>query len=76
MTGAPLELSCESCGARLVVEPTHRTVRCPYCDSPSVIDRPVTADRPDPVYAIGFAIDGNRVDTVPVADRAGKSAAE
>lgn len=60
MTGAPLELSCESCGARLVVEPTHRTVRCPYCDSPSVIDRPVTADRPDPVYAIGFAIDGNR----------------
>jgi len=60
MAVAPLELSCESCGAKLVVEPSHRTVRCPYCDSPSVIDRPVTPDRPDPVYAIGFAIDGNR----------------
>jgi len=53
-------MSCESCGAKLVVEPTHRTVRCPYCDSPSVIDRPVTTDRPDPVYVIGFTIDGNR----------------
>lgn len=60
MALAPLELSCESCGAKLVVEATRRTARCPYCDSPSVIDRPATADRPDPVFAIGFSIDGNR----------------
>ena len=60
MAVAPLELACESCGAKLVVQATQRTARCPYCDSPSVIDRPVTPDRPDPVFAIGFAIDGNR----------------
>ncbi|MEE4273604.1 MAG: hypothetical protein V2I67_18155 [Thermoanaerobaculales bacterium] len=60
MALAPLELSCESCGAKLVVQATQRTARCPYCDSPSVIDRPVTPDRPDPVFAIGFSIDGNR----------------
>lgn len=64
MALAPLELSCESCGAELVVEPIHRTARCPYCDSPSVIDRPATADRPDPAYVIGFAIDGNRARTL------------
>jgi len=60
MAVAPLELACESCGAKLVVQATQRTARCPYCDSPSVIDRPVTPDRPDPVFAIGFVIDGNR----------------
>lgn len=60
MAVAPLELACESCGAKLVIQATQRTARCPYCDSPSVIDRPVTPDRPDPVFAIGFAIDGNR----------------
>lgn len=60
MAVAPLELSCESCGAKLAVGPAHRTVRCPYCDSPSVIDRPATPDRPDPVFAIGFAVDHNR----------------
>ena len=57
MSISVIELSCESCGAKLVVEPTHRTARCPYCDSPSVIDRPATTDRPDPVFAIGFVID-------------------
>ncbi len=60
MAVAPLELVCQSCGAKLVVQATQRTARCPYCDSPSVIDRPATPDRPDPVFAIGFAVDGNR----------------
>jgi len=60
MAVAPLELSCASCGAKLVVAATRRTARCPYCDSPSVIDRPATVDRPDPVFAIGFTVDGNR----------------
>ena len=41
-----IEISCESCGARVVVEPLERTSRCPYCDSPSVVDRPATEDRP------------------------------
>lgn len=55
-----VEISCESCGAKIVLEPLLRTAHCPYCDSPSVIDRPATADRPDPVFVIGFAVDRNR----------------
>ena len=55
-----LEISCESCGAKIVVEAHLRTSSCPYCDSPSVIDRTATSDRPDPVFAIGFAIDRHR----------------
>ncbi len=57
-----VEISCESCGAKVVVEALQRTSRCPYCDSPSVIDRPATADRPDPVFAIGFAVDQKQAD--------------
>ncbi len=64
MSVAPLELSCESCGASLLVEASRRTARCPYCDSPSVIDRPASTDRPDPVFAIGFEIDGRRARTL------------
>jgi len=57
-----VEISCESCGAKVVVEALQRTSRCPYCDSPSVIDRPATANRPDPVFAIGFAVDRQQAD--------------
>lgn len=52
-----VEISCESCGAKVVVDPLERTLRCPYCDSPSVVDRQATTDRPDPVFGIGFAVD-------------------
>jgi hypothetical protein len=52
-----LEISCESCGATVVAEASSRTARCPYCDSPSVIDRTATVDRPDPTFAIGFGVD-------------------
>jgi hypothetical protein len=51
-----VEVSCRSCGATLLFEETERSIRCPYCDSPSVVDRPATPDRPDPVFALGFAI--------------------
>ncbi len=57
-----IEISCESCGARVVVEPLERTSRCPYCDSPSVVDRPATEDRPDPVFAIGFSVERKRAE--------------
>jgi hypothetical protein len=59
MDDAPdrVRISCASCGAQIVVEPLERTSRCPYCDSPSVVDRPATKDRPDPVFGIGFALD-------------------
>ena len=52
-----IEISCESCGAKVVLDPLLRTARCPYCDSPSVVDRQATTDRPDPVFVIGFSID-------------------
>ena len=51
------EIACQACGAEILFEPLHRTVRCPYCDSPSVIDRPATPDRPDPVFVVGFSVD-------------------
>ncbi len=51
-----LEVVCSSCGARLVVGPEARTARCAYCDSPYVVDRRASADRPDPVFAIPFTV--------------------
>jgi hypothetical protein len=50
---AHLELACESCGALLTVDPAHRTATCPYCASPSVVDRPATHEV-DPTFAITF----------------------
>jgi DNA-directed RNA polymerase subunit RPC12/RpoP len=55
-----LEIACSSCGAAILIEPLLRTARCPYCDSPSVVNRPVTTDRPDPLFAIGFTVDRRR----------------
>jgi hypothetical protein len=51
-----IEVSCRSCGAQIFFEALERTAHCPYCDSPSVVDRPASPDRPDPVFALGFAI--------------------
>ena len=51
-----IEVSCRSCGAQILFEPLQRTARCPYCDSPSVVDRPATEDRPDPVFGVGFVV--------------------
>lgn len=41
----------------MAVAAHQRTARCPYCDSPAVVDRPERPDRPDPVFAIGFRVD-------------------
>ena len=57
-----LAIACESCGAEMDIEPLMRTARCPYCDSPAVVDRPRTEDRPDPVFAIGFTVDRTRAE--------------
>jgi DNA-directed RNA polymerase subunit RPC12/RpoP len=51
-----VEVSCRSCGAEILFEPLQRTARCPYCDSPSVVDRPARPDRPDPVFGLGFIV--------------------
>ena len=61
-TEQPLEVACESCGAEMEIEPRMRTARCPYCDSPAVVDRPRTEDRPDPVFVIGFAVDRHQAE--------------
>ncbi len=57
---APLELQCGSCGAKLAIAPDRRSDRCPFCDSPWVVDRPATRDRPDPAFVLGFAVDSGR----------------
>jgi len=53
----PIEIECRGCGAKLLVEPQLRTAHCPYCDSPAVIERPPSVDRPDPSFVVGFVLD-------------------
>jgi hypothetical protein len=55
-----LDINCESCGATLILEPHLRTAECPYCDSPAVIERPTSEDRPEPAFVVGFIIDQAR----------------
>jgi DNA-directed RNA polymerase subunit RPC12/RpoP len=52
----PLSLSCQTCGAELLASPELRTADCPYCRSPSVIERPPSADRLAPTFALGFEV--------------------
>jgi hypothetical protein len=56
VTGPLLRLGCPSCGAKLVVEPSLRTTRCPYCAAPSVVERPPSPGVPEPAFALGFAL--------------------
>ncbi|ATB29608.1 hypothetical protein [Melittangium boletus] len=51
-----MNLRCQSCGAELVVAPELRTTVCPYCAAPSVVERPPSVDRPEPVFTLGFAL--------------------
>ncbi|AGP32431.1 hypothetical protein [Sorangium cellulosum] len=53
---APVQLECETCGASLRVEADQRTAACPYCASPSVVERPPSNDRPSPHFVLGFAM--------------------
>lgn len=55
-----LSLGCDSCGARIRFEAGQRTTRCPFCGIPLVAERPAVRDRPQPVFALGFAIDRDR----------------
>ena len=47
-------LACQQCGAMLAIG-GHRTAACPYCASPSVIERPASPDRPNPTFVLTFA---------------------
>lgn len=53
---ATLDVQCQACGASLTVEAHLRTAQCPYCDSPSVVDRPPSPGRPDPSFVLGFVL--------------------
>lgn len=55
-----LSLECRNCGAALVVGARQRSARCPYCASPSVIERPPGADRPPPAFVVGFVVTPER----------------
>jgi len=48
-----IDLECKACGAALHVESHLRTALCPYCASPSVVDRPPQHGRPLPTFALG-----------------------
>lgn len=52
-----LEISCQSCGAKLVLESNMRSTLCPYCASPSIVRRPPTKNRPSPTFLVGFVVD-------------------
>lgn len=55
-----LEISCQACGSTLLLEPHLRTTVCPYCASPSVIERPPSPNRPAPSFVVGFVIGQER----------------
>jgi hypothetical protein len=49
--------ACGQCGAGLAFEGV-RTARCPYCDSPSFVERPASPGQPDPAFVLAFVGDG------------------
>lgn len=51
-----MHLECQTCGASLVVDPNQRTATCPYCASPTVVERPPQYDRPAPHFVVGFTM--------------------
>mgnify|MGYP001828596213 CR=1 FL=1 len=55
-----LEISCQSCGSTLLVESNMRTAICPYCASPSIVERPPSKNLPKPAFIIGFTVDHDR----------------
>ncbi|HLU68765.1 MAG TPA: hypothetical protein VKZ63_20935 [Kofleriaceae bacterium] len=52
---AGVALQCQECGAQLTFD-RYRTTVCPYCACPSVIERPATADRPNPTFVLPFTV--------------------
>ena len=54
------QLECQSCGATLQVSSTVRTTVCPYCASPSIVERPPSPDRPPPSFVVAFVVTRER----------------
>lgn len=55
-----VEISCQACGSTLLLDSNLRTTVCPYCASPSVIERPPSANRPAASFVVGFVVDHDR----------------
>jgi hypothetical protein len=49
-----MTFACGHCGAALVCDGV-RTATCPYCACPSFVERPPSADQPDPQFVVTFA---------------------
>lgn len=49
-------VECKTCGATLTMDDHHRSTVCPYCASPTVVERPARGDVTPPTFALGFAI--------------------
>jgi len=52
-------LRCGECGASIVLG-AYRSAVCPYCASPSVVERPAAPDLPNPVFALPFTVSKDR----------------
>ena len=59
-----IEISCQACGSTLLLDSHLRTTVCPYCASPSVIERPPSPNRPSPSFVVGFVVDHDRAAAV------------
>ena len=47
---------CNECAASLAIEVGQMTANCPYCASPSVVEKPPQRDLPQPDFVLGFAL--------------------
>lgn len=54
------EIACQSCGAQILVERHLISTVCPYCASPSIVQRPPSENIPRPTFLIGFTVDHTR----------------
>ncbi|HTE53463.1 MAG TPA: hypothetical protein VK698_21560 [Kofleriaceae bacterium] len=48
-------LQCGECGAALILG-EYRSAVCPYCGSPTVVERPAAPGLPSPVFALPFTV--------------------
>ena len=51
-----MRFECGQCGAALAFHRV-RTEVCPYCASPSFLERPASSDQPDPAFCLAFTGD-------------------
>ncbi len=58
--GHDLIVDCQTCGAKVAIEPHMRTARCAYCASPQVVERPRDAGLEQPAFALPFIFDKER----------------